>query len=205
MARMAARTATPEDVHAIVQLNEHVFQDVDMTGWRPHHVHAHLDTFQEGQLVVEIDDEVQASSTSLLVPEASVQEPHTWMSITGGSELPHHDPDGDWLYGLEIAVHPSARGLGLSQMLYRARKVLARALGLKGVAIGGRMPGYRSALEESGQLPPRRYVDEVQAGARTDPVLTPQLAAGFTPQRVLENYVLDPSSLHHAVLLTWTS
>ncbi len=203
MAPLAARTASHGDVDAIVELNERVFQRAKMTGWERHHVEAHLDTFQEGQLVVEIDDAIVASSTSLLVPKGTLEDPHTWMSITGGAELPHHAPDGDVLYGLEIMVHPDARGWGLSQMLYRARKVLARKRGLWGVAIGGRMPGYDQATRKRPHLPPERYVDQVQAGDRTDPVLTPQLSAGFTPERVLENYVIDPPSQHHAALLVW--
>lgn len=203
MARLAARTARPEDVDEIVALNERVFGTDEMTGWEGHHLTAHLDVFPEGQFVVELDGALVASSSSLRVPLERARAPHTWMTLTGGCELPHHDPDGDVLYGLEIMVDPEARGMGLARMLYRARKVLARRLDLWGIAIGGRIPGYADAAREEPDLTPERYVDEVASGTRKDPVLTLQLAAGFEPERLLENYVKDPRSKHHAVLMTW--
>lgn len=203
MARLAARTAQGADVEAIVALNRRVFKGRDMTGWEPHHLEAHLDTFPDGQFVLELGGDIVASSSSLRVPEPRALEPHTWMSITGGNELPKHDPDGDVLYGLEIMVDPARQGLGFAQMLYRARKVLCRVLGLKGLVVGGRIPGFSKARQDEPALSVEAYVERVASGKAMDPVLTPQLAAGFTPRGVLENYVLDPPSMHQAVRLTW--
>lgn len=203
MARLAARTAQHEDVDAIVALNRRVFKSRDMTGWEPHHLEAHLDRFPEGQFVLEVDGDIVASSSSLRVPGSRALEPHTWMSITGGNELPKHDPDGDVLYGLEIMVDPDRQGLGFAQMLYRARKVLCRVLGLEGLVVGGRIPGFSKARRGEPELSAETYVERVASGEAVDPVLTSQLAAGFTPRGVLENYVVDPPSLHQAVLLTW--
>lgn len=203
MARLAARTAQDDDVDAIVALNRRVFKDRDMTGWEPHHLEAHLDRFPEGQFVLEVAGDIVASSASLRVPESRALEPHTWMSITGGNELPKHDPGGDVLYGLEIMVDPDRQGLGFAQMLYRARKVLCRVLGLKRLVVGGRIPGFSKARRGTPDLSVEAYVERVASGEAVDPVLTPQLAAGLAPRGVLENYVLDPPSLHQAVRLTW--
>lgn len=204
MASLAVRAAREDDVEELVALGRRVFAEEEgMTGWARHHLEAHLDAFPEGQLVVELDGRVRASSSSLIVAERDAETPHTWMSITGGCELPNHDPDGEVLYGLEIAVHPEDRGLGLARLLYRARKVLARRLGLDGIWIAGRLAGYRAARRGSPGLTPERYVEQVWAGAREDPVLGVQRASGFEPGRVLENYVVDPEAEHHAVLAIW--
>lgn len=203
MERLVARTARPEDVEAILELSERVFVGERMTGWAPHHLTAHLERFPEGQFVVELDGRLVASSSAFLVDRERALAPHTWMTITGGCELPNHDPDGDVLYGLEIMVDPEARGLGLSSMLYRARKVLARRAGLSGIAIAGRIPGYAEAREADPELDPEAYVGQVAAGDRRDPVLGPQLANGFEPVELLPNYVKDASSDHHAVLMLW--
>lgn len=203
MERLAARTARPGDVDAIVDLNERVFGTDGMTGWAEHHLVAHLDTFPEGQFVVELDGRIVASASSMLAPMDRVREPHTWMTITGGSELPHHDPAGDVLYGLEIMVDPEHRGLGLSRMLYRARKVLARKRDLAAVGIAGRLAGYADAKRAEPELSPEAYVRDVAAGKRSDPVLSAQMAAGFEAERLLENYVKDPRSEHTAVLMLW--
>lgn len=204
MASLAVRAAREGDLDSIVALGRRVFRDeAGMTRWARHHLAAHLETFPEGQLVVELDGRVRASSSSLILDADEASAPHTWMSITGGCELPHHDPDGEVLYGLEIAVHPEDRGLGLARLLYRARKVLARRLGLEAIAIGGRLAGYREAKRASPGLTPERYVEQVWTGARDDPVLGVQRAAGFTPQRLLDNYLVDPGAGHHAVLATW--
>ncbi len=203
MVRLAVRSAVREDVEGIVALNRRVFEDVEMTGWEPWHLEAHLDVFPEGQLVLESGGDLVASSTSFRVMRERAMEPHTWMSITGGNELPKHDPEGDTLYGLELMVDPDWRGLGVSKMLYRARKVLARVLGLDAIVVGGRIPGFLEAQRKDPDLRVASYVDRVEAGDLVDPVLTAQLAAGFDPCGVLENYALDPHSVYHAVRLVW--
>lgn len=205
MAELAVRPLRARDVERVQALDRRVFGEDAMTAWERHHLEAHREVFPEGQLVAALDGDLVASSSSLVVPREAAVTPHTWMSITGGCELPRHDPDGDLLYGLEIMVDPEARGLGLAQLLYRARKVLARRLDLDGIAVAGRMPGYREAERVAPGLTPTRYVEQVAGGRREDPVLGVQLAAGFEPVRVLENYVVDPASRHHAALMTWTA
>lgn len=202
MVHLRAGTATREDVDGIVALNEAVFGEASMTAWRPHHVHAHLDVFPEGQTVVRLDGEVVGSSTTMLVAREAAFGDHTWMSLTGGSTIPNHDPDGDVLYGLEIMVHPKARGLGLGRLLYDTRKFLVKRLGLDALVIGGRIPGYDEAYRQEG-LTVERYVEEVASGKRSDPVLSMQTSVGLEPDGVLHNYVVDPASRHAGVRLVW--
>src|SRR3546814_17808667 len=68
--------------------------------------------------------------------------PHDWEEITANGFGSRHDPTGAWLYGYEMCVDPRVRGVRIGQRLYDARKTLAERLELKGIIIGGRMPGY---------------------------------------------------------------
>jgi len=201
MVHLRAGTLSREDVGDLVGLSEAVFGQASMTAWRAHHILAHLDRFPDGQMGVWLDGELVGSSTTMIAPREAAFGHHTWMAITGGSELVNHDPDGDVLYGLEIMVHPEARGQGLGRLLYDMRKVLVERLGLDALVIGGRIPGYDRACREG--IGPERYVEEVVSGKRTDPVLSMQLSVGLEPRGLLENYVVDPDSHHHAVRLVW--
>lgn len=202
MVDIQAGTVSPEDVDEIVALSETIFAEASMTVWKRHHVLAHLERFDAGQTAVRLDGELVGSSTTMRVPQAQAMGEHTWMSITGGSALPGHDPEGNVLYGLEIMVHPDARGLGLGGLLYEMRKVLVRRLGLEALVVVGRIPAYAEAHEGDG-LSVESYVREVAGGKRQDPVLSMQLAVGLEPAGILENYVVDPASRHHGVRLVW--
>lgn len=202
MVHLRAGTASREDVDGIVALSEAVFGQASMTAWRPHHVHAHLDRFPDGQTVVRLDGELVGSSITMIASREEALGPHTWMSISGGCTIPRHDPDGDVLYGLEVMVHPDARGLGLGGLLYDTRKVLVERLGLQALVIGGRIPGYGEAYRQEG-ISADRYVDEAASGKRSDPVLSMQLAVGLVPDGILENYLVDPASRHTAIRLVW--
>jgi GNAT superfamily N-acetyltransferase len=202
MVRLRAGTASREDVDEIVALSEAVFAEASMTAWRPHHIHAHLDRFPAGQTVVRVDGGVVGSSTTMLAREDVAMGPHTWTSITGGSTLRRHDPEGQVLYGLEIVVHPDERGQGLGRLLYDMRKVLVRRLDLEALVVVGRIPGFAEVHEEDG-IPAETYVEEVVSDKRRDPVLSRQLAVGLEPAGIVPNYVLDPASHHNGVRLRW--
>ncbi len=193
----------PGDIDAVERLHAQSFGCDQMTRWKPGQLERHLEIFPEGQMVVQLDGEIVATASALLVQVDDALAQHTWMGLTGGGDLLGHDPEGRCLYGMELMVAPEARGLGISGLLYRARKVLARHLGLWGIALGGRLAGYAEAYRDAG-LTPAAYIQEVAAGKRHDPVLTPQLRQGFTPVAVLPNYLRDPQAMDHAVLLVWT-
>ncbi|MEL6894449.1 MAG: C45 family autoproteolytic acyltransferase/hydrolase, partial [Actinomycetota bacterium] len=53
-----------------------------------------------------------------------------------------HVADGDWYYGLTIAVRPDHRRRGIGNELYQLRKQVVRDLGLRGIVAGGVLPGY---------------------------------------------------------------
>jgi predicted amidohydrolase len=112
-----------------------------------------------------------------------------------------HDPDGDYLYGIDIAVDPKHRGMKLSRRLYDARKQFVVENNLRGMIVGGRMPGFHRIAS---QLSPRQYLAKVFDKELRDPVITAQAANGFVPRGILRGYLPeDRESLGYAVLMEW--
>jgi GNAT superfamily N-acetyltransferase len=115
-------------------------------------------------------------------------------------EPDQHDPSGEWYYGLDISVHPDARGMGIGRSLYEARKDLVRRMERRGIVAGGMIPGYRAVQHE---LTPFEYVAQVVTGDRRDPTLSFQLASGFHVHGLLPRYVEGTAGRGIATLLVW--
>ena len=157
----------------------------------------HLQVFPEGQFVLEAGNDVIGMTTTMRTDfDFNVHE-HTFAEVFAGGWLGKHQPEGEWLYGLDIGIHPDYRGRGLSRLLYRARQGLVRRLGLKGQLTVGMMNGYGGAGVLSGEEYYRQWLE----GMRTDPTLTPQRKIGFRPLALLPDYLHDPGCGNYGVLL----
>jgi GNAT superfamily N-acetyltransferase len=167
---------------------------------REEHFLNHLRLFPEGQHVALDGGRVIGQSSTFQISGARVFAPHTFHDIMAGGFFSNHDPQGEWLYGADMSVHPDYRGKGIAGRLYSARKELIRQLGLRGMVAGGMLPGYshhRAALSVD------EYVERVVRGELTDPTLTPQLRNGFVVRGVLYDYIEDAAITPHGTLLVW--
>ncbi len=167
-----------------------------------HRMHArdaavHANVFPAGALAAAVDGHLAGMALGWLMDFDLEAPAHTLDDVAPAHR---HDPDGDWYYGLEIAVDPAARGRGIGRGLYRARKALVRRLGRRGIIAGGMIPGYRGIGD---QLSPERYVAEVVEGRRRDPTLSFQLSNGFRVHGVLPGYVTGTAGGGIATLLVW--
>ena len=158
----------------------------------------HLEVFPEGQFVLLDGDRLIGATTTMRTTGEEGLQPHAFIQIAGGGWLDRHRPDGEWLYGLDMGIHPEYRGRGLSRVLYRARQELVRRLGLKGQLTVGMMNGYGAVADElSGEEYYRQWVE----GVRSDPTLTPQRKIGFRPLALIADYLHDPGCGNFGVLL----
>lgn len=190
-----------EDFDAIVELQKKCFPG--MLPWGRDQIESQLRIFPEGQLCVEYEGRIVASSSSLIVDFDQHEDWHNWSKIADGGYIRNHDPEGDTLYGIEIMVDPEYRGMKLARRLYDARKQLARERNLRRIVIGGRIPGYGAHADE---MSAREYVEKVMDKALYDPVLTAQLANGFVLQRLIPGYFpSDDASRGYATFLEWTN
>ena len=194
------RQARLEDVPALVKLTALVYppdwgHSAEMLRGQQAH-------FPRGQFVAEYDGEIVGYCATFRVDEAPALAPHTWSEITGGGFASRHDPEGNWLYGMEMVVHPEQRGKRIGQRLYAARKDLCTELKLRGIVFGGRIPGLAKAIKRYGSA--KVYVQAVLDGRRRDPTLSFQLRNGFEVIGVLPGFEPnDYDSLGHATHMVW--
>lgn len=201
-ADLKVRNATISDVDAIRQLTKECYPN--MPTYTEGHIRGQVNSFPEGVFVAEIRGKVVGYCASFLTREDLVFRDHTWAEMTGGGYNSRHDPKGDILYGMEVCVSPRYQGRSIGARLYEARKKLCQDMGLKGIVIVGRIPGY--AKNRVKYPNPRSYVKAVKDRKHKDRVLSFQLAHDFNYRRVISGYLAtDLESATNAVLLFWSN
>lgn len=171
--------------------------------WKPEQIQRLIDIFPEGQLCIEDKGKVVAFALTIIVDYSKFGDDHNYLDITGSYTFSTHNPKGDVLYGIEIAVHPDYRSMRLGRRLYDARKEVCEKLNLRSIIAGGRMPNYH---KYSSKLKPREYIQKVRNKAIYDPVLTFQLSNDFHVRKVVTDYLpQDKESKAFATLIEWNN
>lgn len=195
------RSAQPSDFSEMIELSKICFPGVDP--WKREMLESQYQIFPDGMQVVEYDGEIVASASCLIIEMEEYDESHTWAEICDNGYITNHDPEGDTLYGIEVMVHPDFQGLKLGRRLYEMRKELCIEYNLKQIIIGGRIPNYHEHSDDFGV---RAYIKRVVDKKIKDPVLTFQLAQGFSVKRVIKGYLpTDRQSEGYAVLMEWAN
>ncbi|MBK8564406.1 MAG: GNAT family N-acetyltransferase [Saprospiraceae bacterium] len=161
------------------------------------HYLQHIRIFPEGQFVVLDGERAVGMSTTMRYHFSLAQ--HTFLEISGNLWMTTHEPDGDWLYGLDVGVDPEYRGMGLAREIYRARQETCRTLGLKGQITVGMMNGYQARSHE---LSTDAYYELLKKGEINDPTVSVQLRMGFEIQGLIHDYLDDPKCGNCGVLMT---
>ncbi|MCA9072756.1 MAG: GNAT family N-acetyltransferase, partial [Planctomycetaceae bacterium] len=197
--KIQVRQLTLDDFDALVEMQQKCFPG--MPTWKREHLESQLSIFPEGQLCVEIDGQLAASSSSLILKYVPSLEWHNWRAVADNGYIRNHNPKGDTLYGIEIMVDPEFRGMKLSRRLYDARKELCRNRNLARIIIAGRIPGYHKHADD---ISAAEYAERVATHGLHDPVLTAQIANGFALQGLIANYLpSDTDSCGYATFLEW--
>ncbi|MEZ6048880.1 MAG: GNAT family N-acetyltransferase [Planctomycetaceae bacterium] len=199
--KTVVRQLTIDDYEELVEMARLCFPG--MQPWDRSQIESQLEVFPEGQICVEIDGKLAASSSSLVLEFDPSLEWHNWKAVADEGYIRNHKKRGDTLYGIEIMVHPDYRGMKLSRRLYDARKELCRERNLARIIIAGRIPGYHKLANK---MSAREYIDHVVNKQAYDQVLTAQLSNGFSVQGLIPNYLpTDTESCGYATYLEWTN
>jgi 4-aminobutyrate aminotransferase/(S)-3-amino-2-methylpropionate transaminase len=191
--------ARPEHAEPLEALQLLCFPTLaDEERFKARHYRKHLEVFDEGQFVVLDGDRVVGATATIRLHFDFDHITHSFGEVIQGGWLTSHEPDGDWLYGADIGVHPDYRGRGLATALYAARQELVWRRGLKGQVTGGMLRGY-GAVKDT--ISAEDYYAEVVAGRRSDPTLSAQLRVGFEPRALLKDYLNDPVSDNYSALI----
>lgn len=179
-------------------LQETVFPTLDKNVlFRAPHYLNHIRIFPEGQFVVTDGDKV-VGMTSTIRYHLDEKKPSTFAEVIDGGFLNTHEPDGEWLLGLDIGTHPQWRGRGIARHLYDARQQTVERLNLRGQYTYGMLSGY-GALKAT--MRAEEYYAELIAGKRKDPTVSRQMANGFEAVKLVAGYLEDPICDNYVVLL----
>lgn len=171
--------------------------------WPSHTIEHLIDEFPEGQIGIMDGDTLVGLALSVQVDYARFSNPHTYEDIVDANDNVHNNKEGDALYGLDVVIAHTHRGIRLGRRLYDARKELCRQYNLRAILAGGRIPNYHQYQDK---LSPAKYIHEVDQKRIYDPILTFQLSNDFQVKRLLKKYLPeDEKSVGYATLLEWNN
>ena len=106
-ATLEVRNPVAADVPGILTLIERAYPG--MGNYNSGQILGQINNFPEGQFVAVYEGTVVGYCASSRIDEAVALAPHDWTTITGNGFGSRHDPTGDWLYGIEMAVDDRQR------------------------------------------------------------------------------------------------
>ncbi len=192
--------AGPADAEAIVELELLCFPTID-----PEHlltvedVFDQAEVFPEGAFIARDGDRVVGIASGIFVDYDLADIQHTLDDVLEDG-IRSHDPDGEWYYGIDIAVHPEYRGRGIGKRMYELRKQVVRDFGRRGIIAGGVLPGFK---DHKDVMSADAYVRAVASGELFDATLSFQIANGFELLGVISGYVDDPQADGWASFIVW--
>ena len=195
------RTASSEFAEELVALELRCFPNVDpadllsVAG-----VRLQATLFPEGAFMVLDGERVVAMASGVFVNYDITEPQHVMDEVVGPLGVEFHDPDGEWYYGIDIAVDPEYRGRGIAKRLYELRKQVVIDHDKRGIIAGGVIPGY---ADHKDTMTAAEYVDAVVRGDLRDPTLSVQLSNGFEATGVIADYVHDESTDNWASFIVW--
>lgn len=158
------------------------------------------EVFPEGAFMVLDGETVVGMASGIFVDFDLDDLQHSLYDIAGEEGLHAHDPNGEWYYGLDIAVHPAYRGLGIGKKLYDLRKDVVRTFNKHGIIAGGVIPGY---ADHKDSMSAESYVNAVKMNELFDPTLSFQLANGFEVLGALAKFVHDETTDGWGAFIVW--
>ncbi len=200
--QLVIRNARIKDIPAIRDLVTRVYAEAGMGTYSTSMLRGQIHRFSEGQFVAEYGGTLVGYCATFQIDAEHALSAHTWSEITGGGFASRHDPEGEYLYGMEVCVDPAYRGLRIGQRFYDERRKLAQSWRLKGIVFGGRLPTLARRIRRFASA--EAYLEEVKSNRQRDPVLSFQLRNGFEVIGLLPDYLPeDKDSLGYAVHLVW--
>lgn len=190
-------------IDRICEIEEAAWPDGTKANRRKFEERARL--FPEGFFLGIVDGVIVGMVTCLRLDYTPGQKVDSWEWVTDDGYLTYgitedgrqygHNPTGNAIYGVSLAVDPAYRGQGLGAQLFDKIFELVQYLGLNCSVIGARMPGYAKAKAVNPNLTAEEY-------APNDWEVRFYQRLGYRIVRIQPNYMEDdPESLNYGVVM----
>lgn len=165
---------------------------------------ARIDVFSEGFIIAEVNSVVKGMSTAQLTnydPNGKL----SWNELTDNGYIrKSHNPEGNALYVVSVAVASDTQGLGLGSKLVDAQKELTTKLGKKYLFLGARVPGYDAYCKEHGDVTIEDYLKlRNEKDESVDPEIRFYMRRGLKPAKIIPHFEPDPPSRDFGVVMLW--
>lgn len=189
-----------EHVQALEQIQRLVFGHLPEIAQFTAAVYSrHLEVFPEGQFTALITENERPVVVGATTTFRTADFDHIRHPFDGSTSwLSDHDTKGEWLYGVDISVHPQYQRRGVATQIYVARAELVKRLNLRGEVAAGLLAGYH---RYQSNLTIEKYVEKVATGKLIDPTVSAQMRNGFVIRDILYNYVDNPQANNCAALI----
>ncbi|CCK79702.1 bifunctional GNAT family N-acetyltransferase/carbon-nitrogen hydrolase family protein [Desulfobacula toluolica] len=196
--KITTRRWRHEDIPEIIECSRATYHDYSEEFiYSERHYEMQFAAFPQGQFVAVCNKKIVGYATSIIV---SIDDDF-WYDVdelTGAGTFSTHNPDGDTLYGADIAVHPDYQRRGIAMLLYSRRKSILKRYNLKQMIAYGRLSGYRNY---AGKMTAEQYVEKVKKGELKDQALSTHLKVGYQVKKVQLDITIDHSSLNYSTFL----
>jgi len=197
------RVATLEDVEGLRELEERVWENIPAS---KEMIASRINTFPDGNIIAvhKESNKIIGYLALMFLGYETSEFPHSWMEITGNGKIQNHDPNGKYMYGLNLSVDKgySDEGNSVGMRLQIHGWCVAVKYHRRGCYLGSPIPGFASWKKKHPEMSAEDYVYGTRKnGNPLDPELAYYRSAGFKAVKVLENYEPDPASLDYGVLI----
>lgn len=163
-----------------------------------------LKIFPQGFITVEINGQIKGVTTSQII-DYDPSSTNTWNELTGNGYIKNsHNPEGNAIYVVSVAVAKDTQGLGLGGRLVDAQKELARKLDKKFLLLGARIPGYDSYCKVHGEISVEKYLElRNDKGEPFDPEIRFYARKGLEISKIVRDFEPDSESRDYGVVMRW--
>lgn len=199
--KIRVRQATLADVPQLLRIDKEIWLEFNANAEM---FQSRIITFPEGQFVAVLaDGQVVGSVFTQLIDYKDWENKNfTWDEVTDNGTLRRtHNPKGDSVYGVGLAVVKKFQGVGVSERLLIAVAGLTIRENYRRVILGARIPGYCRHSD----IPAEDYIVKTRGkiGRLLDPELAFYQKYGGKPVKPLPNYIPDSESLGFGVLVNF--
>lgn len=217
---MGVRKIEERDIDRLLWIESIVWRGA--VQFREEHLRSQIRIFPDGQLCFEDEQGEIWGFVNLMRFIFDPRSPlrGTWRGITADGYISSHDPRGNWLFGVNLSVHPHGFFTGATEALLGTAARICASRHLKGIMFVGRMPGYArwlrarvragTALDGADVEVARSYIDarlteDNGKGRRLDSQLAMYESFGLRIIGPVPDFMPDEKSRDFGIAMVWSN